>query len=232
MEEYLQPFPFSKRSSCVLHVICVAVFFFLFAFTFPSVPFKWRSPGLWVQALLAGSIHVCEAFKTRSPVTKVVIILIRVWADGIEGAERFRHRAIPLEGVRLQGIIRRGAGIHVGFFQSLPNKFPENDIIRDAFKSRSTQELDFRGHIPPGLGVSHDVEVSERGHVEGFRVFLSPTLVVVSDDVFSDISLFVENQGLFFPSSHGDDQEDQHYEKEKAKAVSVNSLAAPPSWGK
>ena len=169
-----------------------------------------EGPGLRVQALGAGPVHVREALEAWPPVTEVVVVLIGARAGGVQGAERFRQRAAALEGVRLQGVVGRRAGVHVGFLQPLPNKFPENDVIRDAFQGRPTQELDLGAHIPARFGVSHDVQVAERGHVEGFRVFLAPALVVVADDVFSDVSLLVENQGLFFPSPHGDDQEDQH----------------------
>lgn len=56
----------------------------------------------------------------------------------------------------------------------------------------------------------------------------SPPPSSSSDDVFSDVSLFVENQRLFFPSSHGDDQEDQHYDREIARD-SFSQLTGYPS---
>lgn len=233
MEEYSQPSPFSKRSSwgSVGHVCRCGFLSFRLHFSFGTL--QTKVPGLRAQALGAGPVHVREALEARPPLTQVLIVLIGVRAGGVQGAERFRQRAAALEGVRLQGVVGRRAGVHVGFLQPLPNKFPENDVIRDAFKRRPTQERDLRAHIPAGLGVSHDVQVAERGHVEGLRVFLAPALVVVADDVFSDVSLLVENQGLFFPSPHGDDQEDQHYDKGTAKQqIQSMHRLPPPSWGK
>ncbi|TNN33578.1 hypothetical protein EYF80_056263 [Liparis tanakae] len=188
---------------------------------------------------LQHAVHLGQFLEARPPVVEVVVLVVRVGRPRLQRAERLGHRALALVGVRLQRVVRRGAGVRVRV-QQLRQHVAAHAAVAAARDARlghvPRQALDLRQHVLPrrARGVEGVVRVvrvegvavrlarvPHGADVEGLGVLLAAALVVVAHDVLVDVLLLVAQEGFLAVGAQGEHEQDHHWaEGERSKVTS------------
>jgi len=126
-----------------------------------------------------------QSLEARPPVVEVLVVLLDVYGERVDGAERLRHGAVALVGVRGQGVVGRHRVVRVVLLQTLADEISDvGAVLRDR-RPGTSFHLGF--HVPAEQVLLDDLGIAERPHVKGMRVLLAAALVVVVDHVVPDV---------------------------------------------
>lgn len=139
--------------------------------------------------------YPCQCLKAGAPLIEVIIVLLKVYGERVDGAERLGHGAVALISVRGEGVVRWGRVVHVVLFQTLVDEISDvGAVLRDRLPGTPF----YFGFDVPAVQVLFDhLGISERPHVKRVRVLLAASFIVVVDHVISDV-LFGRHEGFFF----------------------------------
>lgn len=157
------------------------------------------------------SVVACQLPEARPPVAEVGEILLWCGGERVDGAERERRRTGALEGVRLEGVIRRHWQVRISLLHLLPDvAFEQREICRHG-RRRSRSSLCASSASAAAQSVGLDplrqgayvwagvaalsfwelIEVPQCAHVVRLSVLLPSTLVVVLNDVIPHVLLIL-----------------------------------------
>lgn len=150
---------------------------------------------------LTHGIELSQSSEAWPPLSKVVIVLVRVRGRRFKGTQRARDGSPALVAVDLDGVVRWCRGVIVRLVKPYVDEFIYIYSIRTGVLTLPGHELQVGLDVLPGEIAVDAIWVLQRGDVKGLGVFLSASLVIVTDDVLPHVLVVFDDERLVLLSS-------------------------------
>lgn len=151
----------------------------------------------------AHRVELPESSEARAPLSEIVIVLVRVRRRRLQRAEGAGDRPPALVPVDLDGVVRRGRRVVVGFVKTHVDELVHIHAVRARVLPRPGHELQVWLDVLARQVAVDAVWVLQRGDVERLGVLLAAAFVVVADDVLPHVFVVLDDQGLVLVSPQG-----------------------------
>jgi len=180
---------------------------------------------------LAHRVELPKSPEARAPLSEIVIVLVRVRRRRLQRTEGPGNGSPTLVSIDLDGVVRRRCGIIVCLVEPHVDEFVDVHAVRAGVLPRPRHELQVGLDVLARQVAADAIRVLQRGDVEGLRVLLAASFIIIADNIFPYVLVIFYNQRLILVSPQGHKkyyyycQKDRWKEKrKKEEEVSVKLL--------
>ncbi|TNN77155.1 hypothetical protein EYF80_012624 [Liparis tanakae] len=148
-------------------------------------------------------VELPKSPEARAPLSEIVIVLVRVRRRRLQRTEGPGDGSPTLVSIDLDGVVRRRCGIIVCLVEPHVDEFVDVHAVRAGVLPRPRHELQVGLDVLARQVAADAIRVLQRGDVEGLRVLLAASFIIIADNIFPYVLVIFYNQRLILVSPQG-----------------------------